>query len=190
MRNSTNAVSDAMAKIAEESGPNLDNQRPVEKPARIDGFLSTRFSVSLPLVLRPLLVTFTVIFSLLLVLGLCFIRLGLSRAVRPSLPDGLSPAELNQLAAAHVLVNENFPDPSFIEFNGTFYAFATRNSSAVNIQVATAPSDNVHNWTFLPDHDALPDAGSWTAKQLRDIAVWAPSVVERVGVPHSTYAPH
>lgn len=178
-----------MAQVAEDSSPNLDDQGPVEKPARIDNFLSTRVGVTLLFVLRPLLATFTVILGLL-VFGLYFIRLGNSSAVRPSLPDGLSPAELNELAAAHVLVNENFPDPSFIEFNDTFYAFATRNSSAVNIQVATATNDNIHNWTFLSDHDALPDAGSWTAQQLRDIAVWAPSVVEVVGVPHSHHAPH
>jgi hypothetical protein len=86
----------------------------------------------------------------------------------------------SKLAEQYALVNENFPDPCFIESNGTFYAFATRNSSAVNIQVASASIDSITNWTFHDGTDALPDPGPWTAKQLGDIAVWAPSVVEVV----------
>ena len=94
---------------------------------------------------------------------------------------GISAPERSHLAVKYALINENFPDPCFIESNGTFYAFATRNSSeAANIQVASASSDTIHAWTLHAAIDALPDPGPWTAKHLRDIAVWAPSVVEVV----------
>lgn len=94
--------------------------------------------------------------------------------------EEISAPERSRLAVEYALINENFPDPCFIESNGTFYAFATRNSTAVNIQVATAPTDDIQNWTLQGGQDALPDPGPWTAKQLNDIAVWAPSVVEVV----------
>ncbi|ETN45909.1 uncharacterized protein HMPREF1541_00090 [Cyphellophora europaea CBS 101466] len=98
--------------------------------------------------------------------------------LEPVRPEGLSAPELSRLAAEYVLINENFPDPCFIESDDTFYAYATRNGSTANIQVATAPTSNISSWTFFPGQDALPDPGPWTAKQLHDIAVWAPSVVE------------
>lgn len=108
----------------------------------------------------------------------------LHRGATPT--SGLSAPELSDLASQYVLVNENFPDPCFIESGGSFYAFATRNGSGINIQLATAPSDSIRNWTFHSTHDALPDPGPWTAKQLQDLAVWAPSVVEVVCLTHES----
>jgi hypothetical protein len=92
----------------------------------------------------------------------------------------ISPHGRSRLASKWALIDQNFPDPCFIESAKFLYAFATRNSSAVNIQVALASANKPDIWTFDSTHDALPDPGPWTAKQLNDIAVWAPSVVEIV----------
>lgn len=176
-----------MIKTAEASGPAPEKCRPSEKPALAKVFFSSKLNASLLAVFVSLLITFFIILGVVVVPQFRSKHSGSSSAGGPSLPDGLSPAELSELAAAHVLINENFPDPSFIESNGTFYGFATRNSSAVNIQVATAAANDIRNWTFYPNLDALPDPGSWTAKQLSDIAVWAPSVVEVVPVPSGMF---
>jgi hypothetical protein len=126
------------------------------------------------------------------VLWLLCLRLGLLPFTAPhghDAPSGndISAPDRSRLAVKYAMINENFPDPCFIESDGTFYAFATRNSSTANIQVASAPGDNVRNWTYYAFHDALPDPGVWTAKYLNDVAVWAPSVVEVVRILRSAW---
>jgi len=68
----------------------------------------------------------------------------------------------------------DFPDPSILQWNGSYYAFATQNfaaaSQTINIQESTSP-DGV-NWTPLPGRDALPTVGAWA----KPGDTWAPSV--------------
>ncbi len=68
----------------------------------------------------------------------------------------------------------DFPDPSILQWGGSYYAFATQNfaaaSQTINIQVSTS-SDGV-NWSQMTGVDALPTVGSWA----KPGETWAPSV--------------
>lgn len=66
-------------------------------------------------------------------------------------------------------IASNFPDPSFLEVDKTFYAFSTTNGKH-NIPIATSPTFTT-NWTILQNHDALPKLPSWTTGN-----IWAPSI--------------
>lgn len=66
-------------------------------------------------------------------------------------------------------IASNFPDPAFLEVDGTFYAFSTT-SGKRNVPIATSPSFAT-NWTILRNHDALPKLPSWTTGN-----IWAPSI--------------
>ena len=69
------------------------------------------------------------------------------------------------------MINENFPDPSWIRAeDGTCYAFATNNPVVTLVQLASAPAATGH-WTVLPQ-DALPTVGAWC----NGIEVWARDV--------------
>ena len=98
---------------------------------------------------------------------------------------------------------DNFPDPTLLLVNGTWYAYATNNAAGIlqrpdnvssyeygasNVQVAT--SDNFVNWTLLASkHDPLPETGMWVAQgnnphttpPIPRANVWAPSVIQRPG---------
>jgi predicted GH43/DUF377 family glycosyl hydrolase len=67
----------------------------------------------------------------------------------------------------------DFPDPSILNYGGTYYAFATQSfaplSQIVNIQVSTS-NDGVH-WNQLSS-DALPVLPAWAQKG----NTWAPTV--------------
>ena len=69
----------------------------------------------------------------------------------------------------------DFPDPSVMEWLGTYYGFATQNfaapSQTINIQVST--SSNGVDWSQQSGVDALPTVGSWA----KPGNTWAPSVV-------------
>lgn len=75
------------------------------------------------------------------------------------------------------VITQNFPDPSIIEVNGTYYAFATNNKgekdSMIHIQVAT--STDFKKWAVTGE-DALPTVGAWSVGH----RVWAPDVVQLV----------
>jgi len=68
----------------------------------------------------------------------------------------------------------DFPDPSILHWNGTYYGFATQSfavpGQTINIQESTSP-DGI-NWTPLPGRDALPTLGAWA----KPGETWAPSV--------------
>ena len=70
------------------------------------------------------------------------------------------------------VIAENFPDPSFIHVNDTYYAFST-NSGHGNVPVAT--STDFVNWTFT--QDALPSLGNWTSGK-----TWALDVTQVVSI--------
>jgi hypothetical protein len=69
---------------------------------------------------------------------------------------------------AVLVINANFPDPSWIRAkDGTWYAFATNNPGVTHVQVASAPAAT-GPWTVL-QQDALPTVGVWCD----GIEVWA-----------------
>ena len=75
------------------------------------------------------------------------------------------------------VIQTDFPDPSIIEVNGTWYAFSTSaNVTGPNIQVASSNDSVV--WEVLVIANPLPDIGGWTAAA--DHNVWAPDVVQLV----------
>lgn len=82
-----------------------------------------------------------------------------------------SPAPLQRRSSLSLAVDVNFPDPSFIEVEGRFYAFATSNGQQ-NVPIAV--SDDFSVWTVTGE-DALKDVPSWS-----DGGIWAPDVVQLV----------
>jgi glycosyl hydrolase family 43 len=82
------------------------------------------------------------------------------------------PAAASSWAPVHA---GDFPDPSILHWNGTYYGFSTQNfaapSQTINIQVSTSP-DGVQ-WTPLNGDDALPNLPPWA----QEGDTWAPSVV-------------
>ena len=119
-----------------------------------------------------LLLTFIVlIITLGIVLGLVTI---------PNFEHDSSTSD-NSAAIQYAVIKQNFPDPCLIQPGsaGNYYAFATRNTK-VNVQVASTPSTDISEWTYHDGHDALPYPAKWTATQLKDVQVWAPSVMEKI----------
>ena len=75
------------------------------------------------------------------------------------------------------VIDINFPDPSIISVDGTWYAFATNDQNEhINVQIAS--SKDFSNWT-VHDQDALPTLPGW-AVQPWTSQVWAPDVNETV----------
>lgn len=72
------------------------------------------------------------------------------------------------------VLQSDFPDPSVIKVDSTYYAYAT-NANGKNVQVARS-SDMVH-WDLL--NDAMPALPSWA--QLGGSYVWAPAVIRLDG---------
>lgn len=66
-------------------------------------------------------------------------------------------------------IDRDFPDPSIVEGEDGWYAFATA-SGDKQVQVAKAPTAE-GPWTYI-DVDLLPDPGAWTTRQ----NTWAPDV--------------
>ena len=65
------------------------------------------------------------------------------------------------------VLDRNFPDPTVIAYNGTYYAYAT-NGNNCNIQLAS--STNLINWK--PEPDAMPQKPNWATSDF-----WAPHVL-------------
>lgn len=72
-------------------------------------------------------------------------------------------------------IGGNFPDPAFLEFNNTWYAFGS-NGYNKSIQIAT--SRDFRSWTLLED-DALPQIAEWEL----EVNHWAPDVIQGVSFP-------
>jgi Beta-xylosidase len=65
----------------------------------------------------------------------------------------------------------DFPDPTVIEANGRYYAFATNTGSGGNYRrVQVAVSDDLQDWKLLGD--ALPQLPAWASTHF-----WAPHVL-------------
>lgn len=87
-------------------------------------------------------------------------------------PPSNSTATHNKRGISGPVIASNFPDPSFIEVNGHFYAFST-NSGGKHVPVAQ--SSDFAAWSLM-NVDALPKVGAWSNGQ----NVWAPDVIRRV----------
>lgn len=68
----------------------------------------------------------------------------------------------------------DFPDPGVVDYQGTFYAFAT-NGSGQNVQAAR--SQDLVRWEAMPD--AMPALPAWV--RLGQPDVWAPEAIEAGG---------
>jgi len=75
------------------------------------------------------------------------------------------------------VLSVDFADPSIIEVNGNWFAFAT-SGNGHNIQVAVSPGFTNHEWRLMNETDVLPDPGRWA---INDQRVWAPDVIQTVG---------
>ncbi|KAK5083251.1 hypothetical protein LTR70_007967 [Exophiala xenobiotica] len=72
------------------------------------------------------------------------------------------------------VLSVDFADPSIIEVNGNWFAFAT-SGNGHNIQVAVSPGFTNHEWRLMNETDVLPDPGRWA---INDQRVWAPDVIQ------------
>ncbi|MEO8819689.1 MAG: family 43 glycosylhydrolase [Ginsengibacter sp.] len=69
------------------------------------------------------------------------------------------------------VLNLNFPDPTVINVNGTYYAYATQSGyEGVVINVQVASSKDLFHWKYLGD--ALPQKPTWGISNF-----WAPDVL-------------
>ena len=92
-----------------------------------------------------------------------------SAGVELALPSGTEVSEIRK----NPVLNTNFPDPTVININGTYYAYATNSvhdGKMINIQMAT--SKDLFNWTY--EGDALPEKPVWASNTQR---FWAPDVL-------------
>lgn len=69
----------------------------------------------------------------------------------------------------------DFPDPSVIEVDGVWFAFATSGGNR-NIQVAASSDFIGSRWVLLSGLDVLPNAGPWAINN----NIWAPDVMQLV----------
>ena len=69
------------------------------------------------------------------------------------------------------VINSNFADPSLIEVNGTYFAFATGNNGVdARLDVQMASSKDFSTWTLHHDYNALHNVGGHYGQ------VWAPDL--------------
>jgi len=76
------------------------------------------------------------------------------------------------------VITTDFPDPSIISVDGTWYAFGTQSIyDHTNIHIQVATSKDFNTWTLMQGTDALPNLPGWAAN---DGNVWAPDVNQLV----------
>jgi hypothetical protein len=78
------------------------------------------------------------------------------------------------------VITTNFMDPSVIELNNGYYAFAGANGNPAGINVQVAYSPDFSSWAVNSGYDALPALGAWAANPGH---VWAPDINELVCYP-------
>lgn len=118
----------------------------------------------------------------------CFLALSTAilALVGPSLAAPFRPLKRDNGAVAAVpAFSADFPDPSLLEDNGKWYAFATEDGST-HVQLAT--SSDFRTWQYHSGVDVLPQLPPWVNRT--DSRVWAPKVWKRVCtlLPHSDAA--
>jgi arabinan endo-1,5-alpha-L-arabinosidase len=80
-------------------------------------------------------------------------------------------------AANSAVIKTNFMDPSVIELNGGYYAFAGANGNPAGINIQVASSPDFSSWTLKSGYDALPVLGAWAANPGH---VWSPDINQLV----------
>ena len=68
-------------------------------------------------------------------------------------------------------------DPSVLELDGGYYAFAGANGNPVGINVQVASSSDFSTWTVKSGYDALPNPGPWAASPAH---IWSPDINQLV----------
>lgn len=67
----------------------------------------------------------------------------------------------------------DFPDPSILEVDGVYYAYATGSRSGYHIQAAS--STDLVNWDFIGE--VLPEVPAWQPQRTTEVT-WAPTVIQ------------
>ena len=75
------------------------------------------------------------------------------------------------------VIHSNFPDPSLIQAQGTYYAFATANGNPTGVHAQVASSDDFKSWELHTGYDALPMMPDWAFDTPH---VWSPDVNQLV----------
>jgi len=103
--------------------------------------------------------------------------LAVATALAFTLPTSFS-AVIEKRSVAGPVIDKNFPDPSVIEVDGVWYAFAT---NGLGRRIPMAKSSDFKSWSII-DGDAMPTVGAWARS--KDAQVWAPDVIRRVSCLH------
>jgi beta-xylosidase len=75
------------------------------------------------------------------------------------------------------VIETDFPDPSIILVDGTWYAFGTQSLfDYKNIKTQLATSSDFNNWDLRENYDALRNLPSWVF--MSDPKIWAPDVFQ------------
>ncbi|TKA75745.1 hypothetical protein B0A49_02580 [Cryomyces minteri] len=82
-------------------------------------------------------------------------------------------------AVSGPVVIADFPDPSIIKIQDTWYAFATQPNFNGNIHIQIASSKDFSAWTVMSGADALPNMPSWVNTTSGNGLTWAPDVTQR-----------
>ena len=91
---------------------------------------------------------------------------------------------LSKRATIDLAITANFPDPSIIKVNGTWYAFATH-TRGTDVKIQVAQSTNFEDWTIVKNadgsqFDALPVLPAWV--RMANYLTWAPDVSQLVSI--------
>ena len=91
---------------------------------------------------------------------------------------------LSKRATIDLAITANFPDPSIIKVNGTWYAFATH-TRGTDLKIQVARSTNFEDWSIVKNadgsqFDALPVLPAWV--RMANYLTWAPDVSQLVSI--------
>jgi len=93
-----------------------------------------------------------------------------------------APVQRVKRAVSGPVISSDFPDPSIIKVDTTWYAFGSQSAyDNKNIHVQVATSQDFATWTLQQNVDALPSLPGWAAD---DGQVWAPDINELVSAPN------
>jgi hypothetical protein len=99
---------------------------------------------------------------------------------------------LSKRATIDLAITANFPDPSIIKVNGTWYAFATHTRGGTGPKIQVAQSINFEDWSVVKNadgsqFDALPVLPAWV--RMANYLTWAPDVSQLVGLLYPQMSP-
>jgi hypothetical protein len=100
---------------------------------------------------------------------------------------------LSKRATIDLAITANFPDPSIIKVNGTWYAFATHTRGSTGPKIQVAQSINFEDWSVVKNadgsqFDALPVLPAWV--RMANFLTWAPDVSQLVGLLYPQMSPY